>query len=198
MLVKTVKTHVRDDAGGHFRHVVGPSISALLQLSGQTFLRLSLRGEAPIPIQEVPLWSSVPLAPVWLPRLVQRHGDQQRLLGTQPGLREVCVDAAVVRGHHGHKVLQEVVTGHHQDGYAEEGYVHHLEASRAPYLLQDVSESHTLAEIRPPNCQSTSELVVLRRSVQQNLSEKDESCQRYITQSSFTHKASYLMNLSAS
>lgn len=141
--------HIRDNARGHFCHVVGPSISALLQVNSQTLLPLTLlllRGEAPIPIQEVPLWSNVSLAPVRLPRLVQRHRDQQLFLRTQLGLREVCMDAAVMRRHHSHKVLQEVVTGHQQDRYGEEGHVNYLEASCAPHLLQDVSESHALEE----------------------------------------------------
>ena len=48
--------------------------------------------------------------------------------------------------HRSHKVLQQVVAGHHQYGYAEEGDVHHLEATGAAHLIQEFSESHARTE----------------------------------------------------
>ena len=140
----TQPPYVRYDGGAPLGHVEGPPVCASLQISIQT-----VHSDAPLPWagapvfnQEVPLRGHVTLAPLRHPRLVHRHRDEQRFLWAHLGLREVFVRAAVVVRHRGHKVLQQVVAGHHQDGYAEEGHMQDLEASCGSHQLEQVTKCH--------------------------------------------------------
>ena len=131
------KRNLRYDCGAPDSIVIGPPVCAFLQGSIQTFWSICQipRAGGPILAQQVPLWSSVTPAPLRPPFPVQRYCDQQRFLQAQVGLGEVCVRTAVVRRHRGHKVLQQVVAGHHQDRDTQEGHMHDLEAPCAAHLL---------------------------------------------------------------
>lgn len=91
----------------------------------------------------MPLRGGITAALRQLPVGLQRHEELDDLAGVQAGRREVFRCPAVVGRHRGYEVLEEVVTGHHEDGQGEQGDVDDLEASSAAHQLQEVCESHS-------------------------------------------------------
>lgn len=147
---KKFLSHLTDNRVAEQAPVVSPTILTRFGV------KYSLVAKTRIRVQEPPLRGHETPALLRLSVRVRRDGDPQELIGSQISHGAVAVTSgiggdanlAVMLRDAGCEVLQEVLTGQHQERDGQEGDHHRLKTAHSSYIVQNVSKSHGVAERR--------------------------------------------------